>query len=248
MNLLNQIVSSQRLARWEIRAIDVGLFVCFFLAFAYVASGLLKLLYTSLSGSELEMESLWFLIVSGFGTQLGCVMAWIAFRVFAPFENRNLPDSFGRSFLWGILGFVIAYLAIIPISLVWQAGLEALNIEYELQLPVQLVKEGGAPLEMTLTALLIVVGVPIGEELLYRGFLYRYLHRRLPDIWAISLSSAFFALMHFNLYSFVPLFILGIALSVVYRATGNIVSCIAMHAGFNGINLLLMLTASPVQP
>lgn len=247
MNLLNQIVSNQRLARWDIRAIDVALFICLVLAFAYVSSGTLNQAYVSFSGAELDSESLWFLIVSGFGLQLGCILAWAAFQVFVPNENRNLPDSFGRSAIWGCVGFAATYLAILPIMLVWGSGLDALDFEYELQLPVQLVQNGGSPLEMFLMSLLVVVGAPIGEELVYRGFFYRFLHRRISDVYAIGLTSALFALMHFNLYSFLPLFALGIGLCLVYRITGNLISSIVMHACFNGMNLAFMMFSSPVE-
>ncbi len=247
MEFINQIRNSQRLDKWEIRPIEVALFLCLILAFAYAATGLLAGAYAYFSGRETDIESLPFLIVSGFGFQFGCVIAWIAFRVIVPYENRIRADPFSRSLLVGIIGFVIVYLAIIPTMLIWKSALEALNFEYEVQLPVQLVQNGGTFLEMTFMSLLVVVAAPISEELVYRGFIFRYLNNRLPSAFAISITAALFALMHQNLYSFAPLFVLGAALCVVYRMTGNIVSSIAMHACFNLLNLVLMTYFGPLE-
>ena len=247
MEFINQIRNSQRLDKWEIRPIEVALFLCLILAFAYAATGLLAGAYAYFSGRETDIESLPFLIVSGFGFQFGCVIAWIAFRVIVPYENRIQADPFSRSLLVGIIGFVIVYLAIIPTMLIWKSALEALNFEYEVQLPVQLVQNGGTFLEMTFMSLLVVVAAPISEELVYRGFIFRYLNNRLPSAFAISITAALFALMHQNLYSFAPLFVLGAALCVVYRMTGNIVSSIAMHACFNLLNLVLMTYFGPLE-
>lgn len=245
MTLLNQIASSKRLSKWEVRPIDMALFVCLVLGFAYIASGLLAQAYAYFAGKALEGESLPFLIVSGFGLQIGCLLAWAMFRLIVPFENRNIPMSSAASALWGAGGFVSAYLAIVPLMLIWRAVLEVFNFEYDFQLPVLLVQEGGSPWEIALMSVLVVVGAPIGEELVYRGALYRYLHRRLSPSYSIALASALFALMHFNLYSFVPLFVLSVGLCLVYRITGNLVSSIVMHGCFNAMNLILMLTVGP---
>lgn len=247
MDLINNIRNSQRLAKWEVRPIDIALFVCLVLTFAYAITGLLSAAYASYSGEELSMDSLPFLLVSGFGLQLGCIVAWIAHRIIAPTENENQAESFSRSLKIGFVGFVVVYLAIIPAMMIWSKALDALNFEYELQLPVQLVQNGGSASEMALMSLLIVFAAPIGEELVYRGFLFRYLNNRIPLGFAIAITAALFALMHQNLYSFAPLFMLGAALCIVYRLSGNLVSSITMHACFNLLNLVLMVYVGPTE-
>ena len=247
MEIFKNIRNSQRFAKWDIRPIDVALFICLVLTFGYALTGLLARACEILSGEELPMNSLSFLIVSGFGLQLGCLAAWLAFSVISPTENENQPDSFWRAVKIGVLGFIAAYLAIIPTMMVWRIVLDTLNFEYELQLPVQLVQNGGSNIEMALMTLLVVVVAPISEELVYRGFLFRYLNNRAPLGLAIIITAILFAAIHQNLYSFAPLAILGAALCVVYRLSGNIVSSITMHACFNLLNLVLMVYFTPIE-
>ena len=53
--------------------------------------------------------------------------------------------------------------------------------------------------------------------------------------------------MHFNLYSFMPLLVLSIALCIVYRASGNLVSSITVHALFNLVNVLMIYLIEPIE-
>lgn len=246
MEIIKNIRNSQRLAKWEIRPIDVVLFICLALTFAYGVTGLLAQAHVYLSGEELATDSLSFLIVSGFGLQLGCVAALGGIHIISPTENSNKPESFWQAVKIGLIGFIAAYLLIIPTMMIWKIVLEALNFEYKVQLPVQLVQNGGTNIEMALMALLVVVAAPVVEELVYRGFLFRYLNNRVPPGSAIAITAILFAAIHQNLYSFVPLTILGAALCIVYRLSGNIVSSITMHACFNLLNLILMVYFSPL--
>lgn len=247
MEIIKNIRNSQRLAKWEIRPVDVALFICLALTFAYALTGLLAQTHAYFSGEELATDSLSFLIVSGFGLQLGCLAAWGGIHIISPTENSNQPKSFWRAVKIGFFGFIAVYLLIIPTMMIWRIVLDALNFEYELQLPVQLVQNGGTNMEMVLMALLVVVAAPIGEELVYRGFLFRYLNNRVSLGLAIAITAVLFAAIHQNLYSFAPLAILGAALCIVYRLSGNIVSSITMHACFNLLNFILMIYFSPIE-
>lgn len=203
--------------------------------------------YSFFSGEEKDFESLPIIIASGLGFQLSGALAWYLFRQMVPYKNENRPEGFSRAVTIGAIGFVSVYLALIPVTFAWKSVLELLNFEYEFQLPVLLVQNGGTALEMSLMALLIVVVAPICEEIVYRGFVYRYLNERVSIGLAIVLSAGIFALMHLNLYSFLPLLTLGIALSIVYRISGNIVSSITIHMLFNLVNLVMIYYTEPIQ-
>ncbi len=248
MELLEEIRSGKRLAKWNISPIDFGLFLCFVLMGSFLLSGLFVSVYAHLSGEEQDLESLPIVIASGFGLQLSSLLAWLLFKFFVAYENEDRPDSFNKSVKIGVVGFLCIYLALIPTMFAWKALLDALQFEYEYQLPVLLVQGGGSPLEMSLMAILIVIVAPICEEIVYRGFLFRYLNRRVSIGLAIAISSCIFALMHMNLYSFLPLFVLGAGLSLVYRISGNIVSSITIHVLFNFVNLLMIYYIEPIQP
>ena len=86
---------------------------------------------------------------------------------------------------------------------------------------------------------------PVFEEIVYRGFLQTGLVRLLRSPMAgIVLTSAIFALMHAGAvpsYALATLFVLSIGFGIVYERTGRIGAPIAMHAAFNGLNLLIAM-------
>ena len=247
MELLQKIRSSNRLAKWDIKPFDAWLFVCFVFLGSFLLSGLFVSAYSFLSGAEQDFESLPYVLASGFGLQFSSILAWYLFKQFAAYEIRDQPVSWLEATKIGAIGFVCVYLALMPTMLIWRAILDATGVAYEFQLPVLLVQNGGTPQEMFLMVCLIVIVAPICEELVYRGFLFRYLNRRLPKAFSIAIASVIFALMHFNLYSFMPLFILSIALCIVYRVSGNLISSITVHALFNLVNVVMIFLIDPIE-
>jgi hypothetical protein len=88
---------------------------------------------------------------------------------------------------------------------------------------------------------LIVVGpaTGLGEEMLFRGFLFNLLKRRI-GVWpGIVLSGLVFALVHGYFIGAVPVFLLGMALAYTYQRTGSLWTSILFHATNNGIAVLL---------
>jgi membrane protease YdiL (CAAX protease family) len=78
------------------------------------------------------------------------------------------------------------------------------------------------------------------EEIFFRGMLYPAIKQagfpRLA-IWGVSLL---FALVHFNLVSFIPLFVLAILLTALYEYTDNLLAPISAHALFNALNFAML--------
>ncbi|MFW6218125.1 MAG: CPBP family intramembrane glutamic endopeptidase, partial [Verrucomicrobiota bacterium] len=105
---------------------------------------------------------------------------------------------------------------------------------------VTLFTRGGDPLAIVLLVLLAVVMAPIIEEIIFRGCLYRFLKSQTTLLPAQILSGAFFALVHGNLLSFVPLVLVGVLLARIYEASGNILTAMFFHAAFNGFSLLML--------
>lgn len=98
----------------------------------------------------------------------------------------------------------------------------------------------------TLLALLglAMIVAPAAEEILFRGILLPLLMKRLGTGPAVILSSALFALIHFHVPSFFPLFVLAAGLALAYIYTGSLWVPIMMHALFNGMNLAMLLLAT----
>ncbi|HEY7333028.1 MAG TPA: type II CAAX endopeptidase family protein [Candidatus Limnocylindria bacterium] len=89
----------------------------------------------------------------------------------------------------------------------------------------------------------IVVVAPIAEELFFRGVVLNAWLREYGPRVAILGSGLLFAMIHASLFLFLPIAALGIALALLYRATGSLPATIALHAGFNGITVLIGLLA-----
>lgn len=85
---------------------------------------------------------------------------------------------------------------------------------------------------------------PAAEEILFRGILLPLLMKRLGTGPAVVLSALLFALIHFHVPSFFPLFVLATGLALAYIYTGSLWVPIVMHALFNGMNLAILLLAT----
>ena len=153
------------------------------------------------------------------------------------------PEKHGALSLFGKGLYFI--LAVVPLMIVsshaWLFILNAFSIPIKPQDLVEQVQAMSFSWTLILLTLIAVVVVPLTEELLFRAFIYRSLKSYVPKTAAALISSLFFALMHYNVLSFVPLFILGFWLCRSYEDSGNIWVPITLHGLFNG-NTILVLT------
>jgi len=88
--------------------------------------------------------------------------------------------------------------------------------------------------------LIVVIGAPIVEELVYRGLLQGAMVRRFNDAVAVVAVAAFFAAIHFRWVEFPGLFVFGLILGVCALRTGRLGMGIAAHMAFNATGLLLV--------
>lgn len=101
-------------------------------------------------------------------------------------------------------------------------------------------------------ALVVVVacGIPLVEELFYRGALYGAVRRGASAVSASVATSAAFVLGHFDLRTWAPLALVAAALSVVRASGGSLLPCVALHVGFNAATVGAILTglSPPASP
>lgn len=97
-----------------------------------------------------------------------------------------------------------------------------------------------------LLILVVVVGAPLVEELVYRGLLQGALGRRLQQ-WhgwlAVVLIAVLFALVHFSPVEYPGLFLVGLVLGACALRTGRLGMGIVAHAAFNATGLVLVATS-----
>lgn len=93
-----------------------------------------------------------------------------------------------------------------------------------------------------------VVVAPVAEEVFFRGYLYAVLRSRfLKEPWyALYWSSAVFALVHFYVIHFIPVFLIGLALGYLYRVRRNLVAPVVAHATTNLVVTVATLVSQSV--
>lgn len=90
------------------------------------------------------------------------------------------------------------------------------------------------------TVVLVVFAVfiaPFCEELFFRAVLYRYLKKRCSMVPALVVTSLLFALAHGNVMQVVPIFMVGMALGLIYERTGSIFAPMVFHAMNNAVSV-----------
>lgn len=170
------------------------------------------------------------------------------------------PNIFGGSLNQKSVSLSRAILLTTPyfircFSIIWLTGLIWLGLltglqktglldEFPPQQLVTLLKGGGDPFAVSLLALFAVLLAPFVEEIIFRGAIYRFLKGHIPIFNAQLVSGIFFACMHFNLMSFLPLIVIGIFLARLYEKEGNILLPMIFHAYWNGFSLLFLFLTS----
>lgn len=132
------------------------------------------------------------------------------------------------------LSVVGVYLLFFLFSLLW-AG--ALGEEPKEELLKQL-GAGESALLLGLSALLTTVIAPIGEEMLFRGYIFPALAKWRGWLVGAAITGVLFGAVHAGsapaIY-LVPLGVLGFLLCALYRRTGSLYPCIATHSLNNSI-------------
>lgn len=92
-----------------------------------------------------------------------------------------------------------------------------------------------------LLILVVVIGAPIVEELVYRGLIQRALSSRLSTPVAVAVTAALFTLIHFRPIEYPGLAVFAVVLGVSAAATGRLGLPIAIHIGFNATGILMVM-------
>lgn len=91
-----------------------------------------------------------------------------------------------------------------------------------------------------------VVLAPVAEEFIFRGLLYPFFKQLgHPRLALIGVSIAF-AVIHLDAATFMPLFVLALALTWLYELTDSLWAPITAHALFNATNLVVLHFEGPL--
>ena len=134
---------------------------------------------------------------------------------------------------WWITGasFVGLLFYFVALELLWAIGFEDWTGRVFQRLPGE---ASGRGLEPTVTywalwALITVVGAPLMEEVVFRGYLYPVL-KRMGGIWLAALTvSLFFAAAHLEGSHLLGRFLLGLILIAAFELTGSLWAPLGIH-------------------
>lgn len=192
----------------------------------------------------------WFAAVMGLTTHGLFILILAYYRAKAPIENRFALNVTSGPWYHSVGKGIFYYLAALPLivagSLLWHGAFlfwEMMGIKPEA--PIQeissLIASTDKIFPLVFLVVLAVVIAPISEEWLFRANIYRFLKGKFPPVIAMAVSSLLFALLHFNLKAFLPLFIVGVLLCRTYEKCGRILSPMIFHACFNANNTMVLL-------
>ena len=185
------------------------------------------------------------LLIGVFGPlPLGFLPVLAMFAIYWISRKENYPNLVG-TFRMGwvkvmsdaLIRLLRAWPAFLAISFISSQVLSG----YPKQESVQKLAEMQSLTEVFNIACYALVVAPVLEEFLFRGILFRAMKRSFGVGPALVISSILFGLVHQNVLSFVPLTFLGIILSLSYERTGDLRTCIFIHAFFNGFMVFSIL-------
>ena len=193
-----------------------------------------------------------------FGFLLQILLVTLVFMLFllaltvAYLRTRLAPGQLGTYLSsvvdWDLLrGGFQQYLGYYPLIVVVSGAnyylLYYLDIPWNRTITYRILSLVRSPLEAALVTVLVVFVAPPVEELFFRGSLYRLVRRSFSASTTALLTGFVFAVIHFELYFFPTLFLLGYLLGRVFERKGNLGEPVAFHACHNMLVLVFFYGA-----
>ena len=94
--------------------------------------------------------------------------------------------------------------------------------------------------DLMLNIILFGVIAGIGEELIFRGIIQKYIAQYFKNVhFAVWATAFFFSMIHFQPEGFIARFLMGALLGYVFVWTGSLWASISGHVTFNSLQVLL---------
>ena len=157
----------------------------------------------------------------------------------------SLRSDFGMSFrpadLWGVPAGVLTQLVALrlvylPLEAIWPRTFSQERLEQRAREMYDSAQGAG----LLLLVLVVVVGAPLVEELVYRGLMQGAATRTLRRWPAVVAVAFFFALIHFQPVEIPGLFVIGLVLGAGALVTGRLGLSVVTHMAFNATGLLVV--------
>lgn len=209
------------------------------LAFALIAFLLLATVSGASGPRLVELNS--YLLLETLLLELGIVLV-IAFFISARGRDINALGGFSkisitRAVSIGVVLLVLAYPLLNVAELVTEALMKGASSKQNI---VEWFTVSGSIKQRVLIIVFAVAAAPVIEEFLFRFFLYGVLRHYFGWVAAAIFNALLFAAVHTHLPSFLPLFVLGMCLTIAYEWSGSILVSMTMHSLFNAASLTLL--------
>lgn len=208
-----------------------------------------------LLGFGIEPSSIDDSIKNSAGIQFGVILLVEALAVagvwiVVQFYDRNLFKVFGlvrpnRRIFWQVVKTFLLYLFV-----TWLTTVAVSNVlpKIDVNMEQDIGFKGASGWQLLPVFLGLCVAVPIGEELMFRGLLFRGLKKYLQFLPAAVITSMLFGIAHLEFIGGKPLnwaaavdtTILSIFLIKVYERTGKITAPIMLHALKNSLAFVFL--------
>lgn len=90
----------------------------------------------------------------------------------------------------------------------------------------------------------VVFAAPLGEELFFRGLVFRAIQSRWGLLAGMVISGLLFSLVHFNVSVVLPFWGIGILFAYAYHRSGSLWTPVVAHAIFNGVSFLATVSGA----
>jgi membrane protease YdiL (CAAX protease family) len=175
--------------------------------------------------------------------------AWILILLFLKQHEVRWRDAFGfcdanlkKSLLLAAGVLALALPVVLGLQQLSALALEKIGWPPEDQRAVELIANAKSWWMRGYLVFFAMVLAPVAEEFIFRGVLYPYFKQLGRPRLALVGVSFFFAFIHLNAPTFVPLFVLALALTWLYEKTDCLLAPIAAHSLFNTANVVILFT------
>jgi membrane protease YdiL (CAAX protease family) len=91
----------------------------------------------------------------------------------------------------------------------------------------------------------VVIGAPLAEEVVFRGYLLPALRQRMELHEAVFVQALLFSAVHMDPIGFLPRLLLGLVFGYLVAMTGSLWSSVFAHALNNGVSTVLFFVYGP---
>jgi len=204
------------------------------------------LLIPSTTDSPQTRVAFWQIVLSACSLEIPALI-WIGF--FLRRHSVSWKEAFGlqmtsplKAAAYGLLAAALFLPVAMGFRQLSESVMDLAHFNPQDQAAVQTLQDPGLTVaEKTALGVIMIVFAPLVEEALFRGILYPAIKQSGWPRLALWGSSTLFALVHFNMVTFLPLLVFALVLVYLYETFQNLLVPIVAHAVFNAVNFLTII-------